>query len=197
MKLQKSPVAQLLKNFTFYRNRRFITMFTSARHRSLSWAKWIQSITPHPIHLRSILILSSYLRLDIRSDLWPSGFPTKTLCAFLFSPCMLHALEVPILILNWFRNERCKFWSLFLQNHLNDFAEEIQCMDRRSASWFEVANEWTKHKNNKRMRVTHAVEKRYFLVIFILRKRHNSFSICKFPPPPTHLHSVPCVPLLF
>jgi hypothetical protein len=31
-------------------------MFTTARHLSLSWAKWIQSTSPSPISLRSILI---------------------------------------------------------------------------------------------------------------------------------------------
>jgi hypothetical protein len=89
------PVAQLLKNFrTFYRTRRFITVFTGALHWSLSWARSIQSILPHPISLRSILVLSSYLRLGLPSGLFPSGFPTNILYAFLFSP---HACCTPFL----------------------------------------------------------------------------------------------------
>jgi hypothetical protein len=50
--LEKPPVVQLLKYFpTFCGTRRFITMFTRARHWSLSWARWIQSTPPHPISL--------------------------------------------------------------------------------------------------------------------------------------------------
>jgi hypothetical protein len=49
---EKPPVAQLLKNFpTFYGTRRLITVFTKALQWSLSWAKSIQSIPPHPISL--------------------------------------------------------------------------------------------------------------------------------------------------
>jgi hypothetical protein len=57
-------VSQLVKKFlSFYRTRRFITVFTGNRHWSLSWFSWIQSIPPHLITLKSILILSSHLFL--------------------------------------------------------------------------------------------------------------------------------------
>jgi hypothetical protein len=54
-------------------------------HLSLSWASSIQSILPHSISWRSILILSSQ-RLGLPSGLFPSDFPTKTLYTHLLSP---------------------------------------------------------------------------------------------------------------
>ena len=66
--------------------RRFITVFTSARHLSLHWASSVQSIPPHPTSWRSISILSAHLRLGLPSGLFPWGFPTKTLYTPLLSP---------------------------------------------------------------------------------------------------------------
>ena len=60
---------------TFHGTRRFITALTSVHHLSLSWASPIQSIYPHPTSWRSILILSTHLRLGLPSGLFPSGFP--------------------------------------------------------------------------------------------------------------------------
>ena len=42
---------------------------------SLSWASSIQSMPPHPTSKRSILILSSHLRLGFPSGLFPVGLP--------------------------------------------------------------------------------------------------------------------------
>ena len=70
---------QLVKKFpAFHGTRRFITALTSVRHLSLSWPSPIQSIYPHPTSCRSIIILSTHLRLGLHSGFLPSGFPTKT-----------------------------------------------------------------------------------------------------------------------
>ena len=78
---------QPVKKFpAFHGTRRFITALTSVRQLSLSWASPIQSTYPHPTSWRSILILSTHLRLGLPSGLFPSGFPTKTLYTHLSSP---------------------------------------------------------------------------------------------------------------
>jgi len=77
--LVKLTVFQLVKKFlAFYGTRRFITALTSARHLSLSWARSIQCMFPHPTSWRTTLILSSHLRLCLPSAVFPSGFPTTT-----------------------------------------------------------------------------------------------------------------------
>ena len=78
--LEKLIGLQLVKKFpAFHWSRRFITALTSVRYLSLSWANPIQSIYSHPTSWRSIVILSTHLRLGLPSGLFPSGFPTKTL----------------------------------------------------------------------------------------------------------------------
>jgi hypothetical protein len=78
--LEKLTVLQLVKKFpAFYGTRRFLTAITSIRHLSLSWASPIQSSHPRPTSWRSILILSSHIRLGLPSGLFTSGFPTKPL----------------------------------------------------------------------------------------------------------------------
>ena len=85
--LEKLTVLQLVKKSpAFHGTRRFITALTSVRQLSLSWASPIQSIYPHPTSRRSILILSTHLRLGLPSGLLPSGFPAKTLYTLLSSP---------------------------------------------------------------------------------------------------------------
>ena len=64
--LEKLTGLQPVKIFPeFHGTRRFITALTSVRHLSLSSASPIQSINPHPTSWRSILILSTHLRLGL------------------------------------------------------------------------------------------------------------------------------------
>jgi len=84
---------QLVKKFhVFHGTRRFITALTSVRQLSLSWASPIQSIYPHHTSWRSILILSTHLRLGLPSSILPSGFPGKTL----YTPILItHTRHMP------------------------------------------------------------------------------------------------------
>ena len=95
--LKKPTGLQLAKKFpAFHGTPRFITALTSVRHLPLSWAGPVQSIYPHPTSWRSILILSTHLRLGLPSGLFPSGFPTNTLYTPFSSPiratCPVHLI---------------------------------------------------------------------------------------------------------
>jgi hypothetical protein len=66
-------------------------VFTRALHQSLSWARWIPATTSKSISVRSILILSSHLKLGIQSCIFPKGFPIN----FLFISHLPHARYMP------------------------------------------------------------------------------------------------------
>ena len=83
--LEKLTGLQLVKKFpAFHGTPRFITALIRVRHLSLSWASPIQSIYPHPTSWRSVLILSTHLRLGLPNCLLPSGFPTKNKLQYSF-----------------------------------------------------------------------------------------------------------------
>jgi hypothetical protein len=63
------------------------SLFTTAHHLTLSCIIWIES-TP-AITLISVLILFSHLRLDLKTELLPSVFPTKALYV------IIHACYIP------------------------------------------------------------------------------------------------------
>jgi hypothetical protein len=89
----KLTVTQLVKKFpTFYDTRKFITLFTTAHHWSLSQATCIQTTTSQPISLRSILILSPHIRLA-----HPFSLPTKILYKFPISSMRATCLVIIVL----------------------------------------------------------------------------------------------------
>ena len=59
----------------FYGTRRFITVFTTVHYFSRSWTGSVRSMPSRPTSLRSNLILSPHLRLDLVSGLFPLRFP--------------------------------------------------------------------------------------------------------------------------
>ena len=113
--LEKLSGLQLVKKFlAFHGTRRFITALTIVRHLSLSWASPIQSIYPHPTSSRSILILSTHLRLGLPSGLLPTGFPSKTLYTPSPHPYSPHAQPISFFsILSpaqyWVRSTNCRY----------------------------------------------------------------------------------------
>jgi hypothetical protein len=83
-------VSQLIKKFpAFYGTQRFINAFARARSFILSWTRSFQPATSHQVSLRSILVVSSHLRLDIATGLLRLRFHTKVLYAPFLSP--IHA----------------------------------------------------------------------------------------------------------
>jgi hypothetical protein len=76
------------------------------------WARWIQSIPPHSISLRSILILSSHLHLYLPSGFFTSGLPIKILYAFLsssvFATCLTHLVLLGLIVLLCFNTPSFK-----------------------------------------------------------------------------------------
>jgi hypothetical protein len=78
--LGKLTGRQRVKKFAeYYVNRRFITAFKIPRHVSLPKPPRSSQYPPHPTSWKSILILSSHLRLGLLSGPFHPRFPTKTL----------------------------------------------------------------------------------------------------------------------
>jgi hypothetical protein len=121
--LERPPVEKPLDSFpAFYETWKFNTELTRALHLFLSWARPIQSTLPHPTSPRSILILSTHLRLGLPSSVFPSGFPTNNLHAFLFffirSIWSAHLILLDLIILITL-GEECKSRSSSLCSFLH------------------------------------------------------------------------------
>ena len=76
--------------------RMFITVIRSARHLSLSWANSIQSPQPPPTSWRSILILSSHLRLGLLNGSFPQVSPPEPCTPLSPAPYAPHASPISL-----------------------------------------------------------------------------------------------------
>jgi hypothetical protein len=120
----ETRVSHMLSNFlanvymdnyrTILEIRKCITVFTSSRHLSFFWARWIHSTHLNPIYRISTLILSFHLRLGRLSGLFYSGFSSKLLHAFLTPPtramCHAHLIFLDMIIVIIF-SEEYRLWS--------------------------------------------------------------------------------------
>jgi hypothetical protein len=72
---ERPQVVQPLGRFpAYYETRRFITTFPRALRLYLSWARWMQSTSSQPISSKSILMLSTQLRIALPCDSFQQVF---------------------------------------------------------------------------------------------------------------------------
>ena len=96
----KSP--QLVKKFpAFYRIRRCISAFTSARHQYISCVRSIESTPPHPTSWRSTLILSSLLRLVFQVVSFPQVYQPEPCMRLFCLPYVPQAVPIISFFLVW------------------------------------------------------------------------------------------------
>ena len=137
--------------------RRFITVLTSSRHLSLSWANSIQSPQPPPTSWRSILILSSHLRLGLPNGLFPSG----PILILIQQDTIIYAYsfscKVPVILVRIWRN--LNFLDRFLKSiQISSFKKflpvgaEIFHADGRTDR-HDVANTFTKYFTSSENRI--------------------------------------------
>ena len=148
---EANQFSQLVKKFpAFHGTRRFITTLTSAHQLSLSWARLILSMSPHPTSWRSILILSSHLYLGLPSGVFPSGFLAKTLHTLLLSPiCATRAAHLILLnLITWIILGEDQHWCyiiLAIASIINLLALEFFFFNFSTPCIWNVNNAGTKY----------------------------------------------------
>jgi hypothetical protein len=131
--LEKLPVAQLLKNSsTSYGTRTSISVFTRACPWSQSSARLIYSISPCPVPVRCILLLSSHPRLGLPGGLFHSGshekpvrIPLLPMCASCTAHLILLDLNILLIINKYKISQYCTPLLLFLS--VPDLPGYIDC----------------------------------------------------------------------
>jgi hypothetical protein len=111
--LRSGPQAVTQFLLAFYGTPRFISVFTRVLNWFLSWARWIQSTTSHPVSPRSILILSSHLHVRFSRGLF--RFPDRSFVCVsnFFHACYMPRPSHP----PWFYHPNIIWWSLKLCGH--------------------------------------------------------------------------------
>jgi hypothetical protein len=120
------------KTSSFYEAPRFITVFTTVRHWSTTWAVWIWSTPTHPIYLRSILLISFPLHLGHPSRLLPLGLLTKILYEFItphacYMPAHLSEIDWREKYIENIRFVNCVYPRFFRREQLHKFIVHIIC----------------------------------------------------------------------
>ena len=94
---KKFTGAQLVKRLPALWGTRLVTAFESSHQHSLASVRSIQSVPPLPSSSKSVLIISSPLRLGLPSGLSHSGLPppnpvcTPPICNTRYLPCSSHS----------------------------------------------------------------------------------------------------------
>ena len=138
------------KSPAFYGTLRFIIMFTAACCLSLFWTIGIQSAPSLPVYLRSILILSSRLRLGLSSEINYEYLVNRQLASLIGIVTRLwagwHSVRVPAGARDPSSNRWDRLWvppSLLFYEQRSSFWAGIKQPGHLPQSSTEVTNGWS------------------------------------------------------